>query len=255
MSRFKRITVTALIAFGLATSSQVYAEPAASPSAAGISTPAAGMGPTVPPDLPPSVSEAGAQPLSVKGCDVAPRSRDDVVTVLLTAPASPGIGKPGPDAPEFRPGAPVSPIDMIPATDLEQIEQTLRTWQVCTWLGQTYQEMGLETDQFVRENVYHSTEISTPYSEPTINELLDRREEVDALHYQRMSGPGVIAGLPPVAIDLTGTTSVSPAGDYVIMDVVSVDTFDGAQHLNARGSMAFRLVDGVWLVDMSRQLS
>ncbi len=209
MSHFKRITVTALIMFGLATSSQVYAEPAASPPAAGISTPAAGMGPTVPPDLPPSVSDAGA---------------------------------------------PVSPIDMIPATDLEKIEQTLRTWQVCTWLGQTYQQMALETDQLVRESVYHSTEISTPFSEPTINELLDRREEVDAFHYQRMSGPGVIAGLPPVVIDLTGTTSVSPAGDYVILDVVSVDEYSGEQHLNARGSMAFRLVDGVWLVDWNGQL-
>ncbi|MGI8486178.1 MAG: hypothetical protein ACR2OU_18205, partial [Thermomicrobiales bacterium] len=114
MSHFKQITVTALIAFGLATSTQVYAEPAASPPVAGISTPDAGSGLFLPPDLPPSVSEAGAQPLSVKGCDVAvARSRDDVVTVLLTAPSSPGNGKPGPDAPEFRPGAPVSPIDMI----------------------------------------------------------------------------------------------------------------------------------------------
>ncbi|MGI8485953.1 MAG: hypothetical protein ACR2OU_17045, partial [Thermomicrobiales bacterium] len=144
-------------------------------------------------------------------------------------------------------------IDMIPARDLEKIEQTLRTWQVCKWLGQTYQQMGLETDQRTRESVYPSTEISTPFSEPTINELLDRREEVDALHFQRMSGPGVIAGLSPVAIDLTGATSVSPAGDYVILDVVSVDEYAGEQHLNARGSMAFRLVDGVWLVDMARQ--
>lgn len=252
MSGFKRVTIATLIVFGLATASQVYAEPAASPPTTPIQE--VDAGPTLLPDLPPSVSDAGAQSLSVKGCDVTARSRDNVVRVLLTAPASPGNRKPGENAPEYRPGAPVSTIDMIPARDLEKIEQTLRTWQVCKWLGQTYQQMALETDQFVRESVYQSTEISTPFSEPTINELLDRREEVDALHYVRMSGPGIIAGLPPVAIDLTGTTSVSPAGDYVILDVVSVDTFDGAQHLNERGSMGFRLIDGVWLVDRDGQL-
>ncbi|MGI8483873.1 MAG: hypothetical protein ACR2OU_06385 [Thermomicrobiales bacterium] len=254
MSGFKRATFAALIAFGLATASQVYAEPVASPPTTIVPVQNANKGPTVPPDLPPSVSDAGSQSLSVKGCDVTARSRDNVVGVLLAAPASPGNRKPGEDAPEYRPGAPVSTIDKIPAGELEKVEHTLRTWQVCKWLGQTYQQMALETDQLVRESVYHSTEISTPFSEPTINELLDRREEVDALHYVRMSGPGVIASLPPIAIDLTGTTSVSPEGDYVVLDVVSVDEFNGEQHLNERGSMAFRLVDGIWLVDRDGQL-
>ncbi len=170
---------------------------------------------------------------------------------MLTPPSSSGASKPGADAPELRPGASPGTIDQVPVA---AIEQSYRSWQVCKLVGKTSQQMALETEQFIREDVYGDSRIMTPYSEATIEEILDRRAEADAQWGEMMQAPGNVASSARRAIDTNGFVAISEAEDYVFLEIVKVIEVDGKQILNPDGEMGFRLVDGVWLIDVDGQL-
>ena len=199
----------------------------------------------------PAVTDSSAQPLSIHDCEGPARTRDEVISILSTPPASTGNQKPAGNAPEMRPGAQPGTIDQVP---VEEIEQTYRSWQACKLLGKTYQQMALETEQFIREDIYGNNRIRTAYSEPTLNEILDAREQVDADRTEMASLPGNVASAAPRAIDINGHVAISEDGDYVLVNIVKAFEVDGEQVLNPDGEMAFRLVDGVWLVDLDGQL-
>jgi len=248
MHSFRRITLSSLIAVGIAMSA--VAPAATTILAQDVSTPVPIGSFYIPEDQPSAIGETSGAPLSIHDCDaVTPRDRASVVETLLIAPNSADGMKVGDDAPQYRPGAPVADIANLPTETLAEIEDVLRTWQVCTALGLTYQQMAVETDQFIREDIYADFQTMTPYSEATINELLDRREEIDAWTHDRATGAGIIAQSSPYAIDLTGVTSISPELDYVWVEVVAVSSSNGEQLLDSRGTVAFRLIDGVWYVD------
>lgn len=250
MHQFKRTTCAAMIALGIAMTGQAHALPIASNASAQESE----ATPSILPDLPtgpPAIDESATDPLSVKGCDVPERSRDEVVQILLTPPSSSGANKPGADAPELRPGASPGTIDQVPVA---AIEQSYRSWQVCKLVGKTSQQMALETEQFIREDVYGDSHIMTPYSEATIEEILDRRAEADAQWGELMLRPGNVASSARRAIDTNGFVAISKAKDYVFLEIVKVTEVDGKQILNPDGEMGFRLVDGVWLIDVDGQL-
>lgn len=253
MHGIRRTTCAALIALGIATTSQVYASPTL-PPASNASAQESDATPSILPDVPdgpPAVSDLGAKPLSVKGCDGPERSREEVLGILSIAPSPKGIGKPDWDAPQLRPGASPGTIAQVPVAE---IEQNYRSWQVCNLLGKTYQQMALETEQFIREDVYGDRQIMTPYSAPTLNEILAARAEADAAWGQTMQGPGNVASTSPRAIDVNGFVAISEAEDYVYLEIVRVTEINGKQVLNPDGEMGFRLVDGVWLIDMDGQL-
>jgi len=213
-------------------------------------TPGAGI--ELPPELPPRVSGAGAQPLSVNDCTVPEKSRDDVMAILRTPPRTipPGQAPMTWEEPEIRPGAGFGGgLPKATEEDFDAVEAVLRQWQVCHSLGLTWQQMSLETDQFIREDIYGGNRIMTAYSDATLAELLDARAEADAADGEQMQGPGRIAQRPPMAIDRDGITLTSPEGNYLVVDVVEVGEMDGEQMFSPVGSVAFWNVDGVWLVD------
>lgn len=249
MSRFtfKTTVATTLVALSLSTAMSAFAAPTALAMQA-EGTPAIEI-PQV--SGTPAATESSVQPLSIHDCEGPERSREEVLTILGTPPASTGNHKPDLDAPEMRPAASPGTIDQVPVAE---IEQTYRSWQACKLLGKTYQQMALETEQFVREDIYGNGRIRTAYSEPTLNEILDAREEVDADRTEMMSLPGNVASTSPRAIDINGHVAISEEGDYVFLDIVKAFTVDGEQILNPDGEMSFRLVDGVWLVDRDGQL-
>jgi len=250
MHGFKRTTCSAMIALGIAMTGQAYALPTPSNASAQESDATPSLLPDVP-GGPPAIDESAADPLSVKGCDVPERSRDEVVQILLTPPSSSGANKPGADAPELRPGASPGTIDQVPVAE---IEQSYRSWQVCKLVGKTSQQMALETEQFIRDDLYGDSRIMTPYSEATIEEILDRRAEADAEWGELMLRPGNIANSAQRAINTNGIVAISEAEDYVFLEIVRVTEINGEHVLNPDGEMGFRLVDGTWRVDMDGQL-
>ncbi|HEU0164106.1 MAG TPA: hypothetical protein VFQ54_03620, partial [Thermomicrobiales bacterium] len=138
---------------------------------------------------------------------------------------------------------------------VDDIQAAYRQWQVCKALGSTYQQMALETDQYIREAIYSDARTMTAYTEPTINELLDRLEEADEEFGQLALSPGSVAGMSPRAIDVNGSVNASADGTYVFVDIVKViDNGDGTYTFNPDGEMSFQLVDGVWKIDLDGQL-
>jgi hypothetical protein len=217
------------------------AQPAATPE----------TGVELPPDLPPRISDAGAQPLSVNDCTAPEKSRDAVMEILRTPPTTnpPGQG-PDWDAPEMRPAAGIGDgMGTMPETELDAAEDVFREWQVCHLLGQTWRQMSLETDQFIREDVYGDTRIMTAYSDAALTEILDARAEADAAWGEQMRGPGRVAQRSPMAIDRDGATATSPEGDYMVVEVVDVFEHEGEQVINPAGWVSFWKIDGVWQVD------
>lgn len=214
-------------------------------------TPEAGVGNEMPPDLPPRIGESSAQPLSVNDCTAPEKSRDAVMEILRTSPSTNPPGqKPDWKAPEMRPGAGIGDgMGTMPEAELDAAEAVFRQWQVCHLLGLTWQQMSLETDQFIREDVYGDTRIMKAYSDAALTEILDARIQADTAWGERMQGPGLVAQRPPMAIDRDGILGTSRDGDYLIVEVVDVFVHDGEQVINPAGTVSFWKVDGVWLID------
>lgn len=213
-------------------------------------TPESGI--EIPPDLPARVSEAGAQPLSVNDCTAPEMARDEVMTILRTPPTTipPGQAPTTWEEPEIRPGAGFGGgLPKATEDDFDAAEAVLRKWQVCDLLGLTWQQLSLETDQFIREDIYGDPRIMTAYLDAALAEVLDARLEADAAWGEQMLGPGRVAQVSPMAIDRDGMTATSADGDYMVVEVVDVFEHDGEQVLNPAGTVAFWKVDGVWKVD------
>ncbi|MGC4106230.1 MAG: hypothetical protein QM753_07720 [Thermomicrobiales bacterium] len=251
MSRIQGRTVRTMIVTGAVALSLGVGSLGGIAVAQTAATPEAGI--EVPPDLPPRISEAGAQPLSINDCTAPEKSRDVVMDILRTPPKTSAIfNKPKGDEPDFRPWTTQNPsTGMTPVAEEEfdVAEAVFREWQVCKMLGLTWQQMSLETDQVIREDVYGDTRIMTAYSDAALTEVLNARVEADAAWGEHNYGPGIVAQRPPMAIDRDGWVQTSAEGDYMIVEVVDVFEANDEQVINPAGTVAFWKVDGVWLVD------
>lgn len=216
-------------------------------------TPQAGAAVELPQDLPPRIGTASAEPFSVNDCTAPEKSRDAVMEILRTPPKTSALfNKPQGDEPDFRPWITQnSSTGMTPVAEdvLDAAEAVFREWQVCDMLGLTWQQMSLETDQFIREDVYGDARIMTAYSDAALTEVLDARVEADAAWGEQMRGPGRVAQRSPMAIDRDGWVQTSADGDYMMVEIVDVFEHEGEQILNPAGTVAFWKVDGVWLID------
>lgn len=201
-------------------------------------------------------------PVSPSECVIEPRSREDVVAVLSTPPAE-GNSQP-----------PYSESTVDEAT-LGEIQATFRQWQACTRFGKTFQAAALETDQFIRTDFYDDGGvlgtwqlIDTPYSEETINGVLDGRIELDnakSAHgdKQAQGAPGSESGLNLNlwVIDTTDLRKDPDSGAYFAGDndtFISVPVvwtnpslLSGSSGNTGRlpsAYVSFQLVDGQWKV-------
>jgi len=203
--------------------------------------------------------EDALNPISPDECMIAPRTRDEVVTILSTPPAA------GDDAPM------VGDESTIDDATLTEIQATFREWQACVRFGATWQATALETDQYIRTDFYDDGPVLTsiydlidvPYSEETINGILDGRISLDeqkaALGAQLATNPdGSEGGLdlklwvidltPPANDDTKPVYVSSNGGTYLTFSVVLTQPRLITDAIPT-ASVSFKLVDGVWQID------
>lgn len=202
-------------------------------------------------------------PVSPSECVVEPRTREDVVTVLSTPP---GAGNTHPSYPDSH----------LDEATVGEIQAVFRQWQACTRFGNTFQAAALETDQFIRTDFYDDGGvlgtwrlIDTPYSEDTINGLLDGRTELDAAKaehgdVQAQGAAGSESGLnlnlwvldtsQPTSDPSRGTYPSADGGTYYMATVVWTNpsllsgTSSGAGGGLPSANVTFQLVDGQWRI-------
>ena len=174
-------------------------------------------------------------PLTPDDCAVEPRSRQEVLEILSVAPATGN-----------RIAPPELPLDDESRKDLDQ---ALRGWRACTAFGLTGQAMTLETEQFIREDVYGDPKFPVAYSASTLNEILDVREIVDGERAERMSDPAVAGDELVAFVDPRGRNEITPEGVPTVtarVDVilVSPSTGDGYRVW----PVFFEREDGEWRI-------
>ncbi|MGI8486177.1 MAG: hypothetical protein ACR2OU_18200 [Thermomicrobiales bacterium] len=201
-------------------------------------------------------------PVSPEECLVKPRSREEVLKILGTAP--------GAAASELPKEYDQSDIEEPTLTELQAL---YREWQACRRFGLTYQAMALETDQLIRNDIYGTggylsgrSPQKTAFSEATLNELLDAREGADkdrqAIGAERSGhNPGAEDGLL-MHLWVIDTSQMLPGsseetynagsngGNWIQVPVVwqSPNTFGDPAHPLPLAYVNFVNVDGQWKI-------
>ena len=199
-------------------------------------------------------------PVSPDECVVAPQTQEDVLKVLGIAPADGDV-------------APVRSDDSsIEVATLGEIQSTFRQWQSCRRFGNTFGAMALETDQFIRNDIYGPQPIlgsfypiTTAYSESTLSELLTARVTMDkqlaqlgedkARHDSDTSTENGL-NLNLWVIDTTNLPGDPTTGEYlaasegtfVSLPVVWTNPDIGSDQPFPTAYVGFQLVDGQWKI-------
>lgn len=85
--------------------------------------------------------------------------------------------------------------------EVQRVDDLFFRWQSCRRFGSTYQAMTLQAPYFTREDFYGESTldfrgpIETAYSDATLNEMLDRREELDRTSRQYWENAGTFPGM------------------------------------------------------------
>jgi len=175
------------------------------------------------------VSETHLEPLAAHDCAESPREPESVLVILGTPPAEGAWMQSTESA--------VAPIVV------EQLNETLRGWQACNVYGNTFGAMAYESDQFIREDVYGSSEILDSYSESTLTEMLDAKVKVDATLAESTAGTQVDL----LVIDPNREVTISVSGELIEAWIVELSPVTG-QAEDQPSRMVFELQDGRWLI-------
>ncbi len=180
--------------------------------------------------------------LSPDDCTAEPRPRDEVLEILSVAPAED----------QLPTGFNEAPADQFPVAELNQV---YREWQACTRFGSTLQTMALETPALIRKDIYGTWGAIErmanvePYSEATLNEIIEGREAIDATELASYEEAGnfpvsilQIDESEPVHVD------VATGGTWVTVDTVKINPGSNARYPRDFLFISFQLVDGRWLI-------
>ncbi|MGI8486175.1 MAG: hypothetical protein ACR2OU_18190, partial [Thermomicrobiales bacterium] len=195
----------------------------------------------------PGVNASGVDPVTSDECTVAPRSRADVLQILSSPPGS--------YADIFNAKNMHSGGDM----PVDKLNQVFREWQACVKFGSTWQYLALETDYMIRADIYGAQSwdrgpLLEPYSQTTINEILDGRELVDNDRRTRWlevwQGQGISLPETVLVIDQSEKAQfgMSEDGTYIAsVGVTKLNQVNGEQWPR-NGTVDFELVNGQWMI-------
>lgn len=200
----------------------------------------------------PGVNASGVDPVTSDECTVAPRSRADVLAILSSPPGSYADIV---NAKHMRGPGQLTADDV----SIDELNKVFREWQACVKFGSTWQYLALETDYMIRADIYGAQVFSRgpllePYSQSTINDILDGRELVDhdrrtrwleAWRDQGISLPETV-----LVIDQSQDAQflVSEDGTYIAnVPVAKLNQVSGSQ-LPRNGTVDFELVNGQWMI-------
>lgn len=196
-------------------------------------------------------------PVRPEECNVTPMPREEAVTILTTPPASDQ--------------APTNQDSTVDEATISEIQASFRQWQACRRSGNTFGAMALETDAFIRADLYDDggamnvgyLRSDQAYSPEVAAGVLDARVSIDnqrvAISDKQAAGnPGAEDGLDlnlwvidmqAIGADHLQEAMVFPAaeqGTYVWATVVWTNPNVSSDQPFPRASVAFQQVDGVW---------
>lgn len=198
-------------------------------------------------------------PVRPEECAVTPLPREEAVTILATPPSADK--------------APTNQDSTVDEATISEIQASFRQWQACRRAGNTFGAMALETDAFIRADFYDDggamklgyLTVDQPYSDETINGVLDGRISIDeqrALVSERQSAeaPGSESGLDlnlwiidmqSIGADHLQEQMLFPAaenGTYVWATAIWTNPSASSDDPFPRVALAFQNVDGVWKI-------
>jgi hypothetical protein len=196
--------------------------------------------------------QISVHPLVPDDCRWGSRSREELHEILGIVPSDN-------DLPDMI----VSDSDADPAV-LDSLDETLRAWQACARYNDTFGAMTLESEGFIRRKIYPDLYTVDPYSDATIDEILDGFERTDEVYGARTPEPGEPANEWPVLmIDRTRPITVSEDGTRIDAYVNSVSIVDASSQ-DVRGGddspgqwdsgfVMFVFEDGVWRIAVTER--
>ena len=202
----------------------------------------------------PGANASGVDPVTSDECTIPPKSRADVLQILSSPPGSYADIV---NAKNMRGGPRQVTFDDIP---VDQLNQVFREWQACVKFGSTWQYLALETDYMIRADIYGAQSwdrgpLLKPYSQATINDLLDGRELVDndrRARWLEAWQKQLFPSLPETVLVIDQSQGaqffVSEDGTYIAsVGVAKLNQVSGEQRPR-NGTVDFELVNGQWMI-------
>ena len=198
-------------------------------------------------------------PVRPEECALAPMPREEAVTILATPPSSDQI--------------PTNQDSTVDEATVSEIQASFRQWQACRRSGNTFGAMALETDAFIRADLYDDggamasfQRANQAYSTEAANGVLDVRLSIDTQRAaisdrQAADRAGTEGGLDlnlwiidmqSIGADHLQAQMQFPAahdGTYVWAIATWTNPNVQSDQPFPRVSVAFELVDGVWKID------
>ena len=184
-------------------------------------------------------------------CNVEPRSREELHEILSVVPSDqdlPWVGESD---------------DQVDQATVDLLNQNLRTWQACARFNNTFATMVLETSGFIRRQVYADLYTVNPYSDATIDEILDGFLSTDMVYGARTPVPGDQPNTWYVlVVDESRPVNISENGDVIelFVNMVSpiVESTDDQRDsqpgdFGDGGFVRFDLEDGVWRIALTER--
>lgn len=143
------------------------------------------------------------------------------------------------------------PVDLSDG-EVNELVQLFVEWQSCRRFGFTYEAMSLQDPYFTREDFYGETvldfrgPVETAYSESTLNEMLDRREELDATSRQYWENAGHYPS-PGETLILGGEQFASDDAQTIAIRALIWNMDDG-EWTPTTTVVVFRSIDGEYKV-------
>jgi hypothetical protein len=125
-------------------------------------------------------------------------------------------------------------------------------WQSCRRFGATYQAMAMQAPYFTREDFYGETTldfrgpVETAYSDATLNEMLDRREELDTTSRLYWENAGHYPS-PSETLILGGEKFATDDGHFIAIRALTWD-MDTGEWLISNTVVVFRLIDNEYRI-------
>lgn len=136
--------------------------------------------------------------------------------------------------------------------EVDEFVQVFVEWQSCRRFGFTYEAMSLQAPHFTREDFYGESTldfrgpVETAYSDNTLNEMLDRREELDATSRLYWENAGHYPS-PAETLVPGGEAFATDDGQFVAIRALTWDMDDG-EWTPTTTVVVFRFSDGEYKV-------
>lgn len=195
------------------------------------------------------IEPAGFVGLTQADCTVAPRTRDEMLTILSTAPSPEGVSLPS----EVRSPSPYRRADQ---ETYDALQVAYSEWQACSLWHLTWEEAAMQSEERIRLDMYLTVrerlnsrtpyDVVSPYSATTLNEILDGWEAADAVDREGWEAAGYDQMESFQIID-PETLEIAPDGGWASFVTIRLNEDGGSVPLEDQVYFVYQ--DGAWRLD------